>query len=371
MNESAGFRIYPRKLIAEQADTSKIHVEGGKGLSQNMFMFYLSSMLLLASVVTYLITDSIFFLSRNNVNLWSILVGVTFGLAFALYMNVKAKAKDRQELLIEKRKRHEMDVQRRNESSRTAAENEAAGVSEGLRKSYDEASALLKEIYLSLDRSIDCLDGASREYEDNAFGPFWDAVEHTTLQLDKYRQGANQLAERVREYNNKLSDREHNFPPYPVLNGHIPDASAVLEDLRRVVRLGQTNFQFANIWEHRRTRDVMIKGFLNLEEAVNNLGAIVESSISYLQESISHDIGKLGAELSAGREEAAASNAALRDAVSGQTRMQAQQSVGLTTELRNMKQGLDGRLSEHSVMLDNIRRDRKPGILAKDHGRDR
>lgn len=37
----------------------------------------------------------------------------------------------------------------------------------------------------------------------------------------------------------------------------------------------------------------MITGFRNLEEAVNNVGAIVESSISNLQDSISADIASL------------------------------------------------------------------------------
>ena len=67
----------------------------------------------------------------------------------------------------------------------------------------------------------------------------------------------------------------------------------VLSTLRRIVRMGQTNFQFASIWEDRRTREVLIAGFRTLGEAVNKLGPTIENSVSNLQASISSDVAKL------------------------------------------------------------------------------
>ena len=76
--------------------------------------------------------------------------------------------------------------------------------------------------------------------------------------------------------------------PRTVLNS-VPDASSVMIQLARVVRLGQTNFEFANIWEHRRTREVLIAGFRTLGDALNTLGATIEHSVSALQQSVSSD----------------------------------------------------------------------------------
>lgn len=90
-----------------------------------------------------------------------------------------------------------------------------------------------------------------------------------------------------------LNDREHTFPVFPVQLNTIPDPSDEIEELRRIVRLGQTNFQFANIWEHRRTREVSIAGFRTLGEAVNDLGATIEYSISNLQQSVSSDLARV------------------------------------------------------------------------------
>jgi hypothetical protein len=90
--------------------------------------------------------------------------------------------------------------------------------------------------------------------------------------------------------------------------------------------MGQTTFQFANIWEHRRTREVMIAGFRTLGDAVNNLGPAVEGSLSGLQQSVSSDVARLVQE-----------------------------------EIKT-RDSLDSRMMEQNRMLDNIQHHRKPGI---------
>jgi hypothetical protein len=99
-----------------------------------------------------------------------------------------------------------------------------------------------------------------------------------------------------------------------------------VNELRRIVRMGQTNFQFANIWEHRRTREVLIAGFRTLGEAINNLGTTIEYSISYLQQSVSTDMAKL-----------------------------------IQEEIRS-REALDKRLLEQNRMLDNLQHHREPGM---------
>jgi hypothetical protein len=66
-----------------------------------------------------------------------------------------------------------------------------------------------------------------------------------------------------------------------------------LKELQRVLRLGQTNFEFATIWEHRKTREVLISGFRNLGEAVSNLGFAVQSAMDELKVAVSSDMAQL------------------------------------------------------------------------------
>ncbi len=90
--------------------------------------------------------------------------------------------------------------------------------------------------------------------------------------------------------------------------------------------MGQTNFEFANIWEHRRTREVLIAGFHTLGEAVNNLTSVVDSSFYALQESLSTGVAKL------------------------------------VEEQIRTRETFDKRMVEQNRMLDNIQHDRKPSI---------
>jgi hypothetical protein len=66
-----------------------------------------------------------------------------------------------------------------------------------------------------------------------------------------------------------------------------------MEEFRHVVRKGQTNFQFANIWEHRKTREVLIAGFRTLGEAIDNLSSVVEREISSLSATLHSDLVQL------------------------------------------------------------------------------
>jgi hypothetical protein len=144
--------------------------------------------------------------------------------------------------------------------------------------------------------------------------------------MSAFNAKANQLSSAAGKYYGGLNGRTHTFPSFPATSSNLPDPAPVLNDLRRVVRMGQTNFQFANIWEHRRTREVMIAGFHTLGEAVNNLGSVVENSLGSLQQSISSDMARL-----------------------------AQEQI-------KTRDSLDRRMMEQNRMLDNIQHRRQPGM---------
>jgi hypothetical protein len=146
---------------------------------------------------------------------------------------------------------------------------------------------------LLIDRALGHLQQAQQEYEEKAYGPFWDAVEGAARCLGEYQIELELLAASSTRYYESLKERTHSFPDFCVTYNGIPSPSPALNDLRRVVRLGQTNFEFATIWEHRRTREVLIAGFRTLEAAVTNVGSRIEDSLGTLRVALSSDLAQV------------------------------------------------------------------------------
>ena len=233
--------------------------------------------------------------------------------------------------ITSKKERAKAQEERRNVDSanKTAisqAENEARYATTSLMTTFESSAVIASELPQCLSRAANSLQRAEQEYKDNAFSPFWDAVENAAQQLAVFNDKAKQISKSADQYYGGLNGRKHTFPSFPANSSNLPNPSSVLNELRRVVRMGQTNFQFANIWEHRRTREVMIAGFRTLGEAVNNLGSTVENAVYGLQQSISTDTARLVQE-----------------------------------EIKT-RDSLDRRLVEQNRMLDNIQHHRKPGI---------
>jgi cell division protein FtsL len=197
-----------------------------------------------------------------------------------------------------------------------------------LLESSSEASEPLPQ---KLSNARHSIQRAEIDYQENAYGPFWDAVQETANDLAFFSRTAKELSKHAHDYYSLLEGRKHTFPIFPVRLESLPDPLPVSQEFRRVVRMGQTNFEFANIWEHRRTRDVLIAGFQTLGDAVNNLGGVLEQSLSNLRSATSSDIAMLvEAEIKTGR--------ALVDQMREETHI----------------------AKEQSRMLDNIQHHRKP-----------
>ena len=215
-------------------------------------------------------------------------------------------------------------VESSNESRVSLAENEAQTLTYSLMRTYESASTLAGKLPQQLIMASDRLKHADREFGDNAFDPFWDAVENAAKHLATFDSEMKQASRLADDYYKGLNGRSHTFPAFPVNNANLPSPSSVMSEFRRIVRMGQTNFQFANIWTHRRTQKIMIAGFQTLGEAVNNLGSTVENAVFGLQQSVSSDVARLVQE-----------------------------------EIKT-RDTLDSRMLEQNSMLDNIQRHRKP-----------
>lgn len=217
------------------------------------------------------------------------------------------------------------------EKELTRVNEEAHSLTLSLTELYDSSLKIQAKLFDLLDKAAKRLDVAEIEYKANAFAPFWDEVENGATCLGDFKEAANDLSRNAVKYYQKLEGKQHTFPDFPVQSQTIPDVSPILERLHRIVRMGQTNFHFANIWEHCRTRQVMIAGFRTLNEAIYNLGDALRDSVSSLQASVSSDVAAL-----------------------------VQEQIRIRESIDQTGASVNQRLLEQNRMLDNIQHDRKP-----------
>lgn len=155
--------------------------------------------------------------------------------------------------------------------------NNILKVSNGLAQGLPD---LLKKASVSLER-------AKIEFSSNAFSPYWDCIEQATRHLATFNNNIKQIRNYADQYYEILHDKKHNFPSFFSECGIFPDSVPIINELNVVVRSGLTNFQFATIWEHRKTQNILVHGFGTLGEAISNMATSIGLSISQLHDAIS------------------------------------------------------------------------------------
>lgn len=227
---------------------------------------------------------------------------------------------------------------------------------ERVRHNYRDSLDLLSRLRSRLNDAQSWLPFAEDECRCTAFGSFWDAIEKSANILGDFHDTANRLADNAVRYYADLSGRSHTFPKFPVVNGSIPDPRRTLAELKRITRLGQTDPNFANIWEHRESRKVMIAGFTSLGQAINNVGLRIENSLDRLEDSMSSHSALIVEQMIESRD--AYENASK---TIGQNIEQAGNVSARA--LNDLKKDSARNAEEQARVLDNIQRGRKPSIM--------
>lgn len=168
-------------------------------------------------------------------------------------------------------------------SERESKARELTVRASGLLRNCQDNLRSLPELVRAADRY---LDSAEEDFLDRAYAPFWENVEQAAVSLGKFNSRLKQVEVDSRSYSAVLQGRVHNFPAIVVYPDQIPVPSRQAERLRQIVRRGMKDFEFATMWEHRKTQNIMIEGFNSLGDAVNSLGAAVEDSASRVSRAI-------------------------------------------------------------------------------------
>lgn len=212
----------------------------------------------------------------------------------------------------EEHRRHEALSRKR---AAEAAEKEQRALALSLTNLVSDsakAAKSLPDLTRSAERAIDV---AEREFDDGAFAPFWDAIEQAAHKLATFESTIQQLIRNSTVYKSQAS-KVSPPPPFQLGLDTLPDATDTAERMRSVVRRAQKNFQFATIYEQRKTNQLLVVGFSTLGQAINELGARLESSLDTLGSSVSIAISdassQIASEIELSREQAAQDAAAQR-----------------------------------------------------------
>ncbi len=144
---------------------------------------------------------------------------------------------------------------------------------------------LLGEIIKSKVIAADHLNIAEKEYSNNTFSMFWDAMEIVAQDLDEMSFLVWALSVKIKCDYEWATSGLTNFPPFFFLEV-IPDVSDLISKYDKLVRQGFSNYQFASIWEARKTRETIIVGFRSLENAIHGVGNTLRDGFANLNKQL-------------------------------------------------------------------------------------
>jgi len=167
------------------------------------------------------------------------------------------------------------------------------------------------------------LDQAESDFADGAFAPFWDSIENAAKALGRFDEGVRHINYNSSHYISLIEKYEDAPPEFPLARQSVEKlgvGTTTAERMQAIVRKAQRNFQFATIYEQRKTNQILVAGFTDLAQALNEMTWHITASIDNLASSVD----------------------------------------GMKSALNESMQANQSRLGEVLEMLDNIQRGRRP-----------
>ncbi|MGH6826224.1 hypothetical protein [Methyloceanibacter sp.] len=204
------------------------------------------------------------------------------------------------------------------------------------------------------------LSTAENEFQDGAFSPFWDSIERAMCKLGAVDGSIKLIAHYSQEYKTFTESFAGVPPPFPVdpVSAHrLGTVNGTAGRLKQIVRKAQRNFQFATIYEQRRTNEILIAGFTSLGEAIHGVGERLQESVEALGDQIndlSSSINDLSSSMTENNEKLIEVAQGIPSAIKG-----------ADTNMQAMVADQAARQEKANRMLDNIQRHYVPDIFAQ------
>lgn len=245
---------------------------------------------------------------------------------------------------------------RREEEARIAAHRAAQqSYQTELVKVSDGSLQTFEVLPKNLIEAESILDQAEQDFKEEAFAPFWDSIEQATLRLGRFDGGVASINHNLKRYRELSKVYEAKPPRFPIVIDSVKGMVAgntTTDRMKAIVRQAQRNFQFASIYEQRKTNQILIAGFTNLAQALDGMGRRISESIDGLNTQVSEMSTSLNASMESLGEQMATVN---------QSTVAVSESVqGLHSTLQKEANDQAGRHDRALEMLDNIQRRRMP-----------
>lgn len=140
-----------------------------------------------------------------------------------------------------------------------------------------------------LDYAEQWLDRAALEFADGAFAPFWDCIEKATENMAHYDEGVRRLKDFASSYTSLVSLYEATPPQFPLARESVDKLGVgvgTAERMQAIARKAQRDFQFAMIYEQRKTNQILVAGFKSLAHALEQMTWQITASINDLAGSV-------------------------------------------------------------------------------------
>ena len=133
------------------------------------------------------------------------------------------------------------------------------------------------------------MDQAERDFGEGVFAPFWDSIEASANMLGRFNEGVRTIKKNSARYTELVGLYASVPPRFPVALKSISKlvvGTTSASRMAAIVRNAQRNFQFATIYEQRKTNQILVSGFTNLAQALAQMTSRITSSIEDLSGSI-------------------------------------------------------------------------------------
>ena len=167
-------------------------------------------------------------------------------------------------------------------------EGQTLAVRAALATYSKESETRYARVVQRLEEANALIDKAEVDFNEGAFAPFWDSIEASAV-------GIGHLEESIVRLERNLylhADYANHFgvePEVPMSVRSLDSSDVVIAAVARLESLvvkAQRNYQFATIYEQRKTNKILVAGFSSLGEALTSLSEKMQISIQGLHEQV-------------------------------------------------------------------------------------
>jgi conjugal transfer/entry exclusion protein len=223
--------------------------------------------LLMVVLAIYLIVLTIYF--------WYISIPL-IAISYFIYKNVQQKRER------EKRDKEEKAQLKKYYEEQAEYHNQLINLSE-------DSLVIFESLPNHLQEADNFLDQSERNFNDRAFAPFWDAIERVTKSLGRFEESIEAINNNANQYIYTIENYDAQPPNFPLKRSYVKKlkiGAKTSERQQEIVREAQRDFQFAMIYEQRKTNQILVAGFTNLANALNEMTWKISNSIDQLSEGI-------------------------------------------------------------------------------------